>query len=95
MAKPTLQIQFASPAPVELMHRVLNFIEDVWRIARNEGIASVSDIERYGAGTFVVQVSAPRHLGEVRAMITKCLKHHRLESKAAVTRVDLTTRSRA
>ena len=88
MAKPVVQIQFASPAPSEFMHRVLNFIEDVWRIARDQEIASVDDIDHYGVGTFIVRVSSTRHLGEVLSLISKLLKQHMLERDAAVTRLD-------
>jgi hypothetical protein len=45
MAKPVLQLQFASPAPSELMHRALNLIEDVYRMAKDHGIGSVDDID--------------------------------------------------
>ena len=88
MAKPTLQIRFASPAPVTFMHRVLNFTDDVYRIARQEGIGSLDDIDRYGNGTFVVRVSSTRHLGEVLSLIQKLLKQHRLERDAEVVRLD-------
>ncbi len=88
MAKPALQIRFVSPAPVTFMHRVLNFTDDVYRIARQQGIGSLDDIDRYGDGIFVVRVSSTRHLGEVLSVINKLLKQHRLERDAEVVRLD-------
>ena len=70
------------------MHRVLNFIEDVWRMARDQEIGSVDDIDHYGVGTFTVRVSSTRHLGEVLSLISKLLKQHMLERDAVVTRLD-------
>jgi hypothetical protein len=86
MAKPSLHIQFASPASPDLMHRVLNFIEDVYRAVEEKGIGTVDDIDHYGAGLFVVRVAATRHIGEVRSLTTALLKRHMLEHDASVKR---------
>jgi hypothetical protein len=88
MAKPVLQIQFVSPAPSELMHRALNFIEDVYRMAKEQDIGAVDDIDHYGSGTFVVRVSSARQLGEMRSLVSKLLRQHKLEGDAVVTRQD-------
>jgi hypothetical protein len=68
------------------MHRVLNFIEDVYRGVKDRDIGSVSDIDHYGSGTFVVHASSSRYLGEVRALVSKQLKKHMLDADAVVTR---------
>lgn len=88
MPKPVLYIQFASPASSEFMHRVLNFIEDVYRDAGKSAIGTVDDIDHYGSGTFVVRVAATRHIGEMRALISRLLTRHMLEHDAVVTRVE-------
>ena len=87
MAKPTLQIRFPRP-PTDVMHRVLNFIEDVDREARDQGIGAVDDIDHYGSGVFVARVVASRHLGAMSSLITRLLRHHRLEGNARVERLD-------
>jgi hypothetical protein len=87
MAKPTLEIRFPPP-PTEVMHRALNFIEDVDRDARSQGIGAVDDIDHYGSGMFVVRIVASRHLGTMSSMIAKLLRQHMLEGYAIVERSD-------
>jgi hypothetical protein len=88
MAKPIIAIQFPSPAKPEMMHRALNFMEDVFRFAQDRDIASVSDIDHYGAGQFIVKISASRHLGKMQCEIFKLLREHMLEGDAVVSRLD-------
>jgi hypothetical protein len=86
MAKTVIHIQFPSPPPENLTLRAFNFIEDVYRLARDQGLGTIDDIDRYGSGLFVVRVSSSRHLGEMLSVIKKQLKHHMLEGDATVTR---------
>jgi len=86
MAQPVLKIQFPSPASPDLVHRALNFVEDVYRGANSQNIGSVDDINHYGSGIFLVQVSSTRHFGEMRLLISKLLKRHMLEAEAVVVR---------
>jgi hypothetical protein len=88
MAKPIISIQFPSPAPPDLMHRALNFIEDVYRFLRDNAAGSVDDIDHYRSGQFIVKPSNSRYLGQVRHEITKLLRHHKLEGDAVVSRLD-------
>ena len=88
MAKPVFMIQFPSPASPDLMHRVLNYAEDVFRGLRDKGIGSIDDIDNYASGCFIVRVSASRHIGEVSSLISSLLVHHNLESQGIVSRAD-------
>ena len=88
MAKPAIAIQFPSPATPELMHRALNFIEDVFRFTRDNGLGSVDDIDHYRDGCFIVSISASRYLGEVHREISKLLRQHMLDADAVVSRPD-------
>ena len=87
MAKPTLHIRFPPP-PTEVMHRALNFIEDVDREARTQNIGAVDDIDHYGSGVFVIRVDASRHLGAMSSLIAKLLRQHMLEADATIERPD-------
>ena len=88
MAKPIISIQFPSPAQPELMHRALNFIEDVYRFLRDNAAGSVDDIDHYRSGQFIVKPSSSRILGQVRNEIAKLLRQHKLEGDAVVSRLD-------
>jgi hypothetical protein len=88
MSKPIIHIQFASPAPPELMHRVLNFMEDVYRATRDAGTAETGDIDHYSTGLFIVRIASARRIGEVSSLVGKLLKQHHLESEAVVSRAD-------
>ena len=88
MAKPVISIQFPSPASPELMHRALNFIEDVFRYARDNALGSVEDIDHYRSGQFLVTVTATRHLGSMLTEISRLLRQHMLEADAVVSRKD-------
>ncbi len=68
------------------MGRALNFIEDVHRIAQQEEIGTVDDIDHYASGCFVLRVSSSRRLGEMLSLVSKLLKQHMLENDAAVSR---------
>jgi hypothetical protein len=70
------------------MHRVLNFIEEVYREAREAGIGTDDDIDHYGSGRFVVRVAATRRTGEMRTLVSALLKRHMLEHDAVVTRAE-------
>ncbi len=84
---PTLVLQFPSPASPDLMHRVLNFVEDVWRYARDEKLGSVSDINHYSTGRFTVTVSTKRKLGDMQRQIAKLLRTHMLTHDCVVSRL--------
>lgn len=86
MAKTIIHIQFPNPPPESFTLRAFNFIEDVYRLARDRGLGTIDDIDHYGSGLFVVRVSSSRYLGEMLSVIKKQLKHHMLESDATVTR---------
>jgi len=88
MAKPVISIQFPSPATPELMHRAMNFIEDVFRYARDNAVGSVDDIDHYRSGQFIVRVTATRYLGGMLSEISKLLRQHMLEADATVSRLD-------
>ena len=88
MAKPIVIVQFPAPAPSDLMHRALNYIEDVYRELTEGDIGSVDDIDHYAAGRFVVRVASSRHLGEVISVISKLLDRHKLKEHAVVSRAD-------
>lgn len=72
-----------------MMHRALNFIEDVFRFAADTGIGSVDDIDHYRDGKFIVAVKAQRHLGKMHDEIGRLLRQHMLEGDAVVSRLDL------
>jgi hypothetical protein len=91
MAKPILEIQFSPSASPCLVHRALNFIEDVFREAEGQNIGSINDIDHYGSGIFFVQVSSIRHLGKMHSLISKLLKKHMLETEAVVIKSDVNT----
>jgi hypothetical protein len=82
---PTIVLQFPSPASPELMHRVLNFVEDVWRFANDQKLGSVSDIDHYATGRFTVTVSTKRKLGDMQRAIQQLLSKHMLEHEAVVS----------
>jgi hypothetical protein len=88
MAKPVIAIQFPSPATPQMMHRAMNFIEDVFRFAEDKAIGSVNDIDHYRDGRFIVTISASRHFGEMHREISKLLRQHMLEGNAVVSRPD-------
>jgi len=88
MAKPVIAIQFPHPAPPEMMHRAMNFIEDVFRFAKDNELGSVDDIDHYRDGRFTVTISASRHLGAMHRQISKLLRQHMLEADAVVSRPD-------
>jgi len=96
VAKPTFVIQFPSPASPDLMHRVLNFVEDVYRELRDRRIGFLDrDIDHYASGRFVVRVSSSRYLGDVSSLISNLLGQHNLGNDAIVTRADRPTEGRA
>jgi len=88
VAKPVIAIQFPHPTTPELMHRAMNFIEDVFRYAEDNALGTVADIDHYRTGQFVVTLSASRHLGEMNREISKLLRQHMLESDAVISRLD-------
>jgi hypothetical protein len=69
------------------MHRVLNFVEDVWRYARDEKLGSVSDIDHYASGRFTVSVSTKRKLSDMERQIAKLLRTHMLTHDCVVSRL--------
>jgi len=86
MAKTVIHIQFPNPPPDSFTLRAFNFVEDVYRAARDQGLGTIDDIDRYGSGLFVIRVSSSRQLGGMLSVIKKQLKHHMLEGDATVTR---------
>lgn len=88
MPKPSVLLKFQSPAPPDLMHRVLNFVEEVHVEAQRKGIGAIRDIDHYAAGEFPVELTSSRHLGEVKTLIARLLRNHHLESEALVLRPD-------
>lgn len=70
------------------MHRVLNFVEDIYRLVEKPGLGSVRDIDHYGNGCFTVRVASARHLGEVSTTVLRLLRQHMLEQDAVVNRSD-------
>jgi hypothetical protein len=84
-----LAIQFPATASPEYVHRVLNLVEEVYRGVLEAGIGSMDDeIDRYGSGRFLVNVTSPRHIGEVSALISTLLRKHLFDDDAVVTRTD-------
>jgi hypothetical protein len=81
-------LKFPSPASSDVMHRVLNFIEDVDREIQRAEIGAVRDINHYASGEFLVDISSTRRLGEVNSVISRLLKHHHLEQQATIVRSD-------
>jgi hypothetical protein len=86
MAKLAIHIQFPNPPPQDLPLKAFNFLEDIYRVAQDQNLGTIDDIDHYGSGLFVVQVASARHLGEMLAVIKKQLKKHMLQSEATVTR---------
>jgi len=96
VAKPAFEIQFPPTAAPELMHRALNFLEDVYREIEAKSIGAVeSDIDHYASGRFVVRVSSARYLGQVSSLISTLLGQHKLRNDATVTRADRSKEGRA
>lgn len=84
---PALVLQFPTPASPELVHRVLNFVEDVCRLVTAQDLGSVSQINHYSIGRFVVTVSKKDKLGETQLQIQKLLRRHLLVSECVVSRI--------
>lgn len=68
------------------MHRVLNFVEDVWRHANEFSLGSVSDIDDYANGRFTVTVFKKRKLADMQRAIQRLLRQHMLEHEVVVSR---------
>jgi hypothetical protein len=71
----------------DLMHLVLNLLEDVWRYANEYSLGPVSNIDHYADGRFTVSVSTKRGLGEMQLALRKLLRQHWLENQVVVSRV--------
>jgi hypothetical protein len=88
MAKPTIVVKFPHPADSGIVHRALNFIEDVYRQTENLNLASVEDIDHYRDGEFTITVTAKRNIGEVMQIVRKQLNQHNLMDLATIKRDD-------
>lgn len=74
-------------ADADLVHRLRNFGEDLYREFSLSGQAAVSLDEIDSATTEIhVLVKAKRHLGGVSAFVAKTLKQHNLDDLFTVSR---------
>ena len=78
------EVRFPSPASPDLMHKALNFIEDVYREVEALGVGEVSDIDHYGNGVFTITLTRNRQAGTIRKLLIKSLSHHMLTHDAIV-----------
>jgi hypothetical protein len=81
----TILIRFVDNGDPQLIHRIQNFGEDLYREFQKNGEA-VMDIEEVDRATDTLRVTlaASRHLGTVMGFIKKTLQHHHLHNIAEV-----------
>jgi hypothetical protein len=81
----TISIVFRDPDDPQLISRIRNLGEDLYRAFGKNGQATM-DIEEIDRATDTLRVSlaASRHLGTVMKFINSALRHHHLDNVAEV-----------
>ena len=86
MSDRAISLQFPHPSDPGLMHRVLNCVEDLDRMARSNGVGGVDEISLYRSGQFRLLVSSKRQLGRAQLLVHKVLTKHMLLNEAVISR---------
>ena len=86
MSKPTYSIYFGDAVSPEVIDRIRNLAEDIFRALRDDGLGTVENMDT-AINEVIVTVSATRHVGDVLKIIRSLLGRHHFDN-ATVRRVE-------
>lgn len=87
MDQEAFKLIFPPNADSDLMHRVLNYMEDVYRYLQNRQFGSIENIDHYSNGIFGVNIKSKHLRGEVKSELIRQLKKHNLNEIGVIENV--------